>query len=379
LGGVVASGSWIDNDFLFETYVRGAHEGHWPDNFTSLDAIEVDEWPGCTFDDLPSEAWPAAALISTVTAVVLRELMLSGDVRVLFRSWDTAFDLVFESRHGSASDPTDPCRTFLVLPFGTTWPEDSMMTFQEGLGLTEQQVDMRSDALELVAQSAHVSWLVHGGSCPKHPSGVFGVSLELLADFVVDWAVEEPDLKQSSEPLREQASEALVLHKGGVRAALAAIGSPTDPVSVARAVSAKASAILASGDLGQVGFVMGLKAELGANFQRGDHDMRYDGFVQNLVLEDDQFRDSDPKWSALDEATQVLIVEQLIRVMNEHPAWLPLALIARHEGTKPRALTLVAGSAAEGVVEALDMNHSATAEVRAFAVLERTAHGVRDQ
>ena len=382
LGGVMSAGDWINSELLLDLYVRGVHEGDWPDAFTSLNAIVVDEWDSGSFDALSEAAWPAAALISTVTTCVLRELIRSGDVRVQFRHWDEVFDLAFVSPRGSASNSTDPCRDFLTLPFGTSFAEDAVLCMKDALGLVEQELEPWSGALEVVAQSGNAAWLTHGGSCPKHADGVFPWSFELLADFVVDWAVKDPALNSASESLREEAWVALD-RAVGVRAALAAIGSPVDPVSVAQAVSAKASAILESGDLGQVGFVIGLDRAL------TDSELVYfpdslpsgsaGAWIQELVLEDDLSSDSEPTWGELDETIQVLIVEQLLRVMDEHPACLPLALIARHEGTKPEALTLVAGSAAVGVAEALDMNHAAPDAVRAFAVLERSVHGVRGQ
>jgi hypothetical protein len=61
-------------------------------------------------------------------------------------------------------------------------------------------------------------------------------------------------------------------------------------------------------------------------------------------------------WSDVAENSQLAILEQLMSVSDEHPAWFPIALIARHPGSAQSVLRRAASSGARDVVEALLVN-----------------------
>jgi hypothetical protein len=79
-------------------------------------------------------------------------------------------------------------------------------------------------------------------------------------------------------------------------------------------------------------------------------------------------------WSDVPETSQLAILEQLISVSDDHPAWFPIALIARHPGSAQSVLRRAAGSGARDVVEALLVNNTYSPMRDARQLLKQVQH-----
>lgn len=370
----------LPNSRLLEDYLQGAFtspwpdetsavSSRWPDDFLSLETVPTGWW---IYDNLEGDADDSGGpLVTALTGIVLTELLATGEITLIdsnFGQGATYTEIL--SVGDSMRDSGRAWQDWIRIPHGSFSAGEWVPPWE---GWQEVSLDARRVYL-CEAQRRLPAWPSWGWIT----QGATRVIVELLT-------------VQVGREARDSIYEALEQRRDLVQT-LAAVGCSRSVEDVLASVTGEVERLLADSD------GLTLEASTLAKSWQGDWGLTsaflppigiYPPLVHGCltlpflpsVSEGDHAVEPalSAMWAGLEDEHQEAIVANLILVMGSHPAWLPLALIARNPGSSARALRLAALSSAESVMEGLMLNPMASEEVRAIARLERQAHGIKGQ
>lgn len=368
------------NAHLLEYYLQGAFlspwpdaiptvSTRWPDDFLSLGTVPTGWWhEGDMEVDVNDVGGP---LVAAVTGVVLTELLATGEIILLDSYFDQGATYTEILSIGDwMRESGRPWQDWIRIPHGS-------FSAGEWAPPWEGWVEVSFDAQRVYLYEAQ-------RRLPEWPT--WGWMTEGATRVIAELAA-----LQVGHEARDSIYEALEQRQDLVQT-LAAVGCSRSVEDVLASVTGEVERLLADSD------GLTLEASALAKSWQGDWGITSAywppvGIYPRLVhacltlpfLPPES--EGDPgvepavsaMWAGLEVQHQEAIVANLILVMDSHPAWLPLALIARNPGSSAGALRLAALSSAESVMEGLMLNPMASEDVRVTARLEREAHGIKGQ
>jgi len=346
----------FDSDDLLISYVMGIGSAEWPHAYQDIELLP-DSGPLLDSDSqLAEEDYPYLDLISTVSSRLIYELGDAGLTRILYSDFgqDYHVDVL------SASD---------VEPSVTGWSnwismemEFPLFDFEGPLsnsGANPRQV--MDPAIASIHQA--IRDLEGREALLGFPSN-YGAEFALRRG-IADLLAPDPDVQHqrladwlgASDCKRGCCRGFGDIFTGGIAGVLTHVG--------------------ASWSLEQARVALIEHLRLMWPSARQDFDDLDDGLVCEFNFED--FRPTTGcAWSDVEEGAQLAILDQLVSVADEHPAWFPIALIARHPGSAQSVLQRAASTEARDVGLALMMNESYSPMKAARELLQQAGDMGRD-
>lgn len=345
-----------DSDDLLISYIMGVGSAEWPRSYEDIELVPIDGT--LPYSDLEDDDYPFLELISTVSCRLIYELGEAGLIKILI------------SGFGQGDYRVEVLTVSDVNPSVTGWSNWISMPMEfplfdgplsYGGANPRQNLDPAAASLhQAIRDLESRAGLVHYPSTAGVDSALrCGLADVLASDPEVDpqglaaWLSYESNCNNGCCP------RGLDILDGGIARVLthAKSGWSLEQARASLIAHLRVTAPDAVQDFG------GWPLE--------------EAWVTEFNYED--FRpETGPLWNEVPEDSQRAILEQLMSIADEHPAWFPIALIARHPGSAPSVLRRAASSGARDVIDALLVNDNYSPMKDARELLKQAREKGRD-
>ena len=323
-----------DSDDLLDYYIVGVGSAEWPRAYEDIELLPCD---GPLPIDLALEDYPFLDLISTVSSRLIYELGDAGLIKT-----------VTSHHYNQGAYYVDVLTVSGLDPSSTGW--SNWISMPTKFGLDNPPFDGEHPRQEMDPASASIHQAIRDlesrAALVHYPSTIgaafalrSGLSDLLASDPKVDPAGLAAWLHYESDCSRGCCPRGLDILDGGIARVLAHASPGWSLEQVRDSLIDHLETMVPSTrqDFGR------WKTE----FDRAHvAEVNYEYFRP----------ETGPLWSEVSEESQLAILEQLMSIADEHPAWFPIALIARHPGSAQSVLRRAASSGARDVIEALLVN-----------------------